>query len=143
MAFPILGLAQTLSGTGNADQFLILLNSRPTPMNKIQRYQSQLQTRGKMKKIQILKLALGVLAPGLVWSHPACNALSASKQRSLNLREQLEIQAAEKNGEIYNCFIPRSDDPCLVLQAKNLRPLALEERLVLEQIQRGRKACKQ
>lgn len=96
-----------------------------------------------MKKIQILKLALGVLAPGLVWGHPACDALSASRQRSLNLREQLEIQAAEKNGEIYSCFIPRSKDPCLVLQAQNVRPLAMEERMVLQEVQRGRMACKQ
>lgn len=96
-----------------------------------------------MKKIQMLKLVLGVLSPGLVWAHPACDALSASKQRSLSLREQLEIQAAEKNGEIYNCFIPRSKDPCLVLQAQNVRPLALEERLVLQEVQRGRMACKQ
>lgn len=96
-----------------------------------------------MKKIQMLKLLLGALAPGLVWGHPACDALSASKQRSLSLREQLAIQAAEKNGEIYNCFVPRSKDPCLVLQAQNLRPLALEERLVLQEIQRGRMLCKQ
>lgn len=96
-----------------------------------------------MKKIQMAKWVLGILTPGLVWAHPACDALSASKQRSLSLREKIEIQAAEKNGEIYNCFIPPSKDPCLVLQAQNLRPLALEERVVLLEMQRGRMACKQ
>lgn len=96
-----------------------------------------------MKKIQMVKWVLGILTPGLVWAHPSCDALSASKQRSLSLREQLEIQAAEKNGEIYNCFIPRSKDPCLVLKAQNLRPLALEERLVVQEVQRGRMACNQ